>query len=217
MRRTASRPSTSAKTRSAWLRCGPVAASRRLAIGLEAGAAAEHQILGGHQLGEALPLVHHAQAVHQDLLGAEQIAEAPRVFDLPRAEAEGAVGPAQHVEEGLAREQVLDLAELTLRDPLPRHRQPRQHQRPGVALALQLVDPLAGELPAAHEHLPQRRVRTRADRGRGDDGSAIEQELDRLVAAGELEHARLALLSDQLEDLGDAEVPEVPVQPHRHG
>ena len=107
--------------------------------------------------------------------------------------------------------------DLGLRDPLPRHRQPRQHLRPGVALAVQLVHALARELPAAHEHLPERRVRTRSDRGRGDDGAAIEQELDRLVVARELEHAGLALLPDQLEDLGDAEVPQISVQPHRHG
>ena len=37
---------------------------------LEARAALEHGVLG-HQLREALPLVDHAQAVHQDLLGAQ--------------------------------------------------------------------------------------------------------------------------------------------------
>ena len=89
--------------------------------------------------------------------------------------------------------------------------------RPGVALLVQLVHPLAGELPAAHEHLAQRRVGTRPDRGGGDDGAAIEPELDRFVAAQQLEHAGLSLLPDQLEDLGDPEVPEVPVQSDRHG
>ena len=177
---------------------------------------AEDDVLGGHQLGEALPFVHHAQAVHQDLLGAEQLAETARMLDVLRDEAEAACAPTQHREEGLAREQIFDLLEIALRDPLPRDRQPRQQLRARFALAVELIHALARELSAAHEHLAERRVRTRPHRRRRHDRAAIEQELDRLVVARELERAGLALLSDQLEDLGDAEFPEIAVQPHRH-
>ena len=140
MRRTASRPSISVEDALGLGSLRPRGGVETAGVGLEAAAGAEDDVLGRDQLGEALPLVDHAQAVHQDLLGAEQLAEAARVLDRP-ARRSGTCPRVQRstVEEGLAREQIFDLLEIALREPVPRDRQPRQQLRAGIALAVELI------------------------------------------------------------------------------
>ena len=167
----------------------------------------------GTRAAKLVPLVQHAQAVHQDLLGAEQLAETPRMLDVLRREAKRPRGPAQQVKNvsRVSRSSISSRSRCVIHSRAIASR--GSSCAPLFALAVQLIHALARELPAAHEHFPERPVRTRPDRGGGNDGSAIEQELDRLVVARELERAGLALLPDQLEDLGDAELSEISVDP----
>ena len=97
--------------------------------------------------------------------------------DLLGAEVEGAVGPAQHIEDGLAGEQILDLLELRLVDPTAGDREPREALARGLALGVERVDLVAGQEPAAHEHLAERPVGPRIGGCRRHDGTAIESQL----------------------------------------
>ena len=85
------------------------------------------------------------------------------------------------------------------------------------ALPVELLDALPAQHAAADQHLAQPFVGARAHRRRHHHGAPVEDELHLLLAVGELEDSRLALLTDQLEYLGDAEVLDVPAQRDRHG
>ena len=85
------------------------------------------------------------------------------------------------------------------------------------ALPMQLVDAPARQEPAAHEHLAKGLVWPRSGWRRQHHRTGIEDQLDAFAAVRELEHAGLALLTDELEDLGDSEVLDVSAQRHRHG
>jgi hypothetical protein len=82
---------------------------------------------------------------------------------------------------------------------------------------VELVDLRAGQAAAAYEHLAERFVRPRLGRCRRYDSPAIEAQLY-LSAIGvrEFEDAGLALLTDELEDVGDSEILEIATQCHRH-
>ncbi len=57
---------------------------RRLAVALEASDPLKHRGIAGHRFVHRPPLVHHAQTVHQDLLGGEQLRGFPNQGDLSR-------------------------------------------------------------------------------------------------------------------------------------
>ena len=196
--------------------------SPRLGVGpIEEGLKAldplEYHVLRGNEIGEGLPLVDHAQAVHQDLFGAEQGLERAIVEYLLVAEVEGTIRPTQDLENGLEREEILDLAEVGLRDPAARDREARQALTGGLALGVKRVDLGPCQAPAPHQHVAQRLVRTRIDVCRRHHRAPIESQLNAAaVHVGEFEYAGLSLLTDQLEDVGDSEILQVSTQRDGH-
>jgi hypothetical protein len=81
---------------------------------------------------------------------------------------------------------------------------------------LQLEHARGRDQPPAHERVAEARALVRAGALPPHHRAAVEGEADATVGPVHLEHAGLLLLADQLEDLADAEVAQVPVQGDAH-
>jgi hypothetical protein len=128
-----------------------------------------------------------------------------------RPEVERAALPAQNLEDGVARQEVFDARDLSHVEPSAVDDRSPEGLRRGASRRGRLGDALAGEHTAASHHFSEGvRVPVACGGGERDhDAASIEDELDPTLAPGELENPRLALLSNQLKDVGDAEVAKV--------
>jgi hypothetical protein len=163
-----------------------------------------------------VPLVDHAQAVHQDLLGREQLGGVAVVVDGLRVEVERAALPAQHVEDRVARDEVARFAHRAFGEPVARDERMRERLRRRARGRERLVGALARQEATADQPVRDRiELVARADARRHDE-PAVERELRARGAVAQLEHAGLALLADQLEDVGDAEVGELAREARGH-
>jgi hypothetical protein len=187
-----------------------------LPVALEAADALEHRVLAGRVGFQGAPLVHHAQSVHQDLLGGKQLRGIARVLHGLGAEVEGAGMPAQQREDRLLGEELLGLLHLLGREIGETDQQPLEGLGRRCRRALDLDQPIRGEEPRAHQHVAERGVLAGTHRGGPDHGPVLEGHRDPVPFALDLEPAGLALLTDQLEDLADAEVAQVAVERDGH-
>ncbi|MEZ4291905.1 MAG: hypothetical protein R3E53_15760 [Myxococcota bacterium] len=127
------------------------------------------------------------------------------------------VAPAHHVEDGLLRQQESHRFERVLVDETGGEQEIAERPRRPLALAREVRELFPGDVARADQVLTERlRLSLVSDETAAHDVARVEGEEDGPCPFADHERARLALLTDQLEDLGDAEVAEVPVQRDGH-
>ena len=183
---------------------------------LEAAGRQEHRLRVHRVLVEGAPLVDHAQPVHQQLLGGQQTRRLATMDDGAGGEMEGAARPAQQLEQGVARDELVDLVELLRRELAALGEQGIELCAPFGDAPLELHQPLRSDQPGAHQHVAERGLLVGARTVAVDHRAALEADAQACLAVAHLQHAGLLLLADQLEDFADAEVAQVAVQRHRH-
>ncbi len=185
------------------------------ALGGQVLARREDQVVAGDPLPDDRPLVDHPEAFHQHRLGAHRLQVVGVVMDGALLEL---VGPALPGEEPVER-----LAELQLRHPpvlvlgedaLGDEAVAQALQRALLRLERQLELGLGDQL-RRHQQVAEEVALLLGGALGGDDGPVDEAHLHLLVLAPEVQDARLLLLGDELEDVGDAEVLERAGQGHR--
>ena len=141
------------------------------------------------------------------------------MLDLGGAEVEGPALPAEHLEDRIAGEEILDTTHLLAVQPAALDHRTREGARRRAALRRDRRGALAGQQPAANEHLAEGIGigRTPHRQRRRHDGALIEGDVDTHLIALQLEDAGLALLADQLKDVGNAEIAKVAAETDTHG
>ena len=131
-------------------------------------------------------------------------------------EHEAAGREAQDLEDHLPRQEIAHRRHVGGRDVPALHGGHPIGSRGDGAVAAERVRALAGEETTAHEHVGEPVVLGSAHRIREHDRARIEQDPEHALPVIDLQDTRLPLLADELEDLGDAEVLEVPVERGAH-
>ena len=178
----------------------------------------EHHVEGRDLLLDDRPLVHHPDPFHQDEIRAHRDEVLAVVVDrVGGVELVAAVAPAEHAEHDLRHLHLQRVAQVARGDGARRGQDVPEPLQRLLLDDQRLLQPLAADLALLDEHVAQAVLEAPLRRVGHHHHAVLEGDGDGLLVlvVDQREDAGLPLQPDQLEDVGQAEVADRPLE--RHG